>query len=77
MTVFADALAAPRDPHRILGLGGLLSTPEVVDVVAALRVLSDPAQGSSLIRLLVGPRFGVGVADMAALHELAEDADAA
>ncbi|WP_251450299.1 ATP-dependent DNA helicase [Microbacterium sp. Marseille-Q6648] len=71
MSVFADALAARGIPHRILGLGGLLSTPEVVDVVAALRVLSDPGQGSSLIRLLVGPRFGVGVADMAALHELA------
>ncbi|GAA1992427.1 ATP-dependent DNA helicase [Microbacterium pumilum] len=71
MSVFADALAERGIPHRILGLGGLLSTPEVVDVVAALRVLSDPSQGSSLIRLLVGPRFGVGVADMAALHELA------
>ena len=71
MSVFADALAARGIPHRILGLGGLLSTPEVVDVVAALRVLSDPTQGSSLIRLLVGPRFAVGVADMAALHELA------
>lgn len=72
MSTFADALAARGIPHRILGLGGLLSTPEVVDVVAALRVLSDPSQGSSLIRLLVGPRFGVGVADMAALHELAK-----
>ncbi|MEZ3159742.1 ATP-dependent DNA helicase [Microbacterium sp. BWT-B31] len=71
MSTFADALAARGIPHRILGLGGLLSTPEVVDVVAVLRVLSDPTQGSSLIRLLVGPRFGVGVADMAALHDLA------
>lgn len=71
MSVFADALAERGIPHRILGLGGLLSTPEVVDVVAALRVLNDPSQGSSLIRLLVGPRFAVGVADMAALHELA------
>lgn len=72
MSVFADALAARGIPHRILGLGGLLSTPEVVDVVAALRVVSDPSQGSSLIRLLSGPRFGVGVADLAALHELAQ-----
>jgi DNA helicase-2/ATP-dependent DNA helicase PcrA len=71
MSTFADALARHGIPHRILGLGGLLSTPEVVDVVATLRVLSDPTQGSSLIRLLVGPRFGVGVADMAALHDLA------
>lgn len=71
MTVFADALAARGIPHRILGLGGLLSAPEVVDVVAALRALSDPAQGSSLIRLLAGPRFAVGLSDLAALRDLA------
>lgn len=71
MTVFADALARRGIPHRILGLGGLLSTPEVVDVVAALRVLDDPAQGSALIRLLAGPRFGIGLSDLAALRDLA------
>ncbi|GAB2520798.1 ATP-dependent DNA helicase [Microbacterium petrolearium] len=71
MQTFADALDRRGIPHRILGLGGLLATPEVTDVVAALRVVHDPTQGSSLIRLLVGPRFGVGVADMAALYDLA------
>src|SRR5690606_14184644 len=34
-------------------------------------VIHDPTAGSALIRLLVGPRFAVGVADMAALHDLA------
>ncbi|MDL9980888.1 UvrD-helicase domain-containing protein [Microbacterium candidum] len=72
MNAFADALARHGVPHRILGLGGLLSTPEVVDVVAALRVVHDPSQGSSLIRVLSGPRFAVGVADLAALQELAD-----
>lgn len=71
MQTFAGALAARGIPHRILGLGGLLATPEVVDVVSTLRVVHDPTAGSALIRLLVGPRFGVGVADMAALHDLA------
>ncbi|WCM56785.1 ATP-dependent helicase [Microbacterium sp. EF45047] len=70
MQTFAEALAARGIPHRILGLGGLLSTPEVVDVVSTLRVLHDPTAGSALIRLLTGPRFGVGVADMAALYDL-------
>ena len=50
MVRFADALGRRGIPHRILGLGGLLSTPEVVDVVAALRVLSDPQAGSALSR---------------------------
>ncbi|WOF24458.1 ATP-dependent DNA helicase [Microbacterium betulae] len=71
MQTFAGALDAHGVPHRILGLGGLLSTPEVTDVVAALRVVHDPTQGSALIRLLVGPRFGIGIADMGALHDLA------
>lgn len=71
MQTFAEALAARDIPHRILGLGGLLATPEVVDVVSALRVIHDPNAGSALIRLLVGPRFGVGVADMGALYALA------
>lgn len=70
MQTFAAALAARGVPHRILGLGGLLSTPEVVDVVSTLRVVHDPTAGSALIRLLTGPRFAVGVADMAALYDL-------
>lgn len=73
MQTFAEALAARGIPHRILGLGGLLATPEVVDVVSALRVIHDPNAGSALIRLLVGPRFGVGVADMGALYGLASE----
>ncbi|MFC4140350.1 MULTISPECIES: ATP-dependent DNA helicase [unclassified Microbacterium] len=73
MQTFAAALAAAGIPHRILGLGGLLNTPEVVDVVSTLRVIHDPTAGSALIRLLTGPRFGVGVADMAGLYDLASE----
>jgi DNA helicase-2/ATP-dependent DNA helicase PcrA len=73
MQTFAKALGDRGIPHRILGLGGLLSTPEVTDVVSALRVLHDPTAGSALIRLLVGPRFRIGVADMAALYDLATE----
>lgn len=70
MVRFADALGRRAIPHRILGLGGLLSTPEVVDVVAALRVISDPRAGSALIRLLAGPRWAIGLADLRALAQL-------
>ncbi|KRA25895.1 ATP-dependent DNA helicase [Microbacterium sp. Root61] len=71
MVRFGDALGRRGIPHRILGLGGLLSTPEVVDVVAALRVISDPAAGSALIRLLAGPRWSIGLADLRVLAQLA------
>ena len=50
------------------GGGGLLDEPEVVDLVAALRVLGRPEEGSSLVRLLAGSRWRVGVADLAALQ---------
>ena len=71
MVRFADALGRRGIPHRILGLGGLLSTPEVVDVVAAIRVISDPHAGSSLIRLLSGPRWSIGLPDLRSLAALA------
>ncbi|GAA2012158.1 ATP-dependent DNA helicase [Microbacterium ulmi] len=71
MVRFGDALGRRGIPHRILGLGGLLSTPEVVDVVSALRVISDPSAGSALIRLLAGPRWAIGLADLRVLSQLA------
>ncbi|WP_396668097.1 ATP-dependent DNA helicase [Microbacterium sp. R86528] len=70
MVRFGDALGRRGIPHRILGLGGLLSTPEVVDVVSALRVISDPTAGSALIRLLAGPRWSIGLPDLRELAAL-------
>ncbi len=54
-------------PVEVVGLGGLLSTPEVVDVVALLEAVHDPSRGDSLVRLLTGPRVNVGAADLHAL----------
>src|SRR6266540_531233 len=47
-------------PVEIVGLGGLLTTPEVVDVVATLRVLVHHNAGTALARLLTGARCWVG-----------------
>lgn len=60
-------------PVEVVGLGGLLSTPEVVDLVAALEVVHDPARGDSLMRLLTGPRLRLGVADLVALGDWASE----
>lgn len=73
MSHFADALAARGVPCRVLGIGGLLDTPEITDLVATLRVLTDPHEGSSLLRLLAGARFEVGVADLGQLERLASE----
>ena len=45
-------------PYEIVGLGGLLDTPEIIDLVATLRVLADPGRSDSLMRLLAGARRG-------------------
>jgi superfamily I DNA/RNA helicase/RecB family exonuclease len=63
-----QALRARGLPVEVVGLGGLLDTPEVRDVVSTLRVLSDPGDGSSLIRLLTGSRLRIGPRDLVALH---------
>jgi len=52
-------------PVAVVGLSGLLFTPEVVDVRSALEVVSDPSRGDSMMRLLTNERLG-----MADLHVL-------
>ncbi|WP_258371086.1 ATP-dependent DNA helicase [Curtobacterium sp. MCBD17_021] len=71
LAAFTAALAARTVPYHVLGTGGLLQRPEIVDLVACLRVLHDPAAGNDLIRLLAGARWRVGAADVVALHGLA------
>lgn len=71
MGLFARALDELRVPHHILGLGGLLSTPEIVDLMSALRVIHDPTAGSELIRLLSGARWAIGPRDLKELASVA------
>ncbi len=65
-------------PVEVVGLGGLLTVPEVQDVVATLKVVHDPTAGASLARLLTGPRWRLGPRDLVALgrraRELAREA---
>jgi ATP-dependent DNA helicase UvrD/PcrA len=61
------AIEARGIPAEVVGLGGLLTVPEVADVVATLRVLHDPTASSSLARLLTGPRWRIGPRDLVAL----------
>jgi DNA helicase-2/ATP-dependent DNA helicase PcrA len=61
------ALEARGIPVEVVGLGGLLTVPEVQDVVATLRAVHDPTAGASLARLLTGPRWRLGPRDLVAL----------
>jgi DNA helicase-2/ATP-dependent DNA helicase PcrA len=65
------ALEARGIPVEVVGLGGLLTVPEVADIVATLRVLHDPGASAPLARLLTGPRWRIGPRDLVALGKRA------
>jgi DNA helicase-2/ATP-dependent DNA helicase PcrA len=58
-------------PVEVVGLGGLLDTPEVRDVVCTMLVLADPTEGAALLRLLTGARWRIGPRDVVALYRRA------
>ncbi len=66
-----EALAAADVPVEVVGLSGLLSMPEVREVVATLEVLEDVTDNAALLHLLTGPRWAVGVRDLALLGQRA------
>jgi DNA helicase-2/ATP-dependent DNA helicase PcrA len=59
-----EALETQGIPYEVVGLGGLLLTPEVEDVVALLNVVHDPTRGDHLMRLLLGPLVRIGPGDL-------------
>jgi len=71
MHLFAEALYEVGIEPEIVGLGGLLEMPEIVDLVAALKVIHDPSRGSELVRLLTGARWRIGIKDLDMLYRYA------
>lgn len=67
----ADALRARGIPVEVVGLAGLLSVPEVAEVVAMLRLVADPTAGAAAMRVLTGARWRLGAHDIAALWQRA------
>jgi DNA helicase II / ATP-dependent DNA helicase PcrA len=55
-----EALERRDVPVEVVGLSGLLETPEIVDLVSVLRVIADPGDNVALARLLLGPRWRIG-----------------
>ncbi|NUL46329.1 ATP-dependent helicase [Cellulosimicrobium funkei] len=63
-----EAMDRAGVPYEVLGLSGLLSVPEVADVIAVLQVISDPSRSDHLMRLLTGARWRIGAADLMVLQ---------
>ena len=57
-------------PTRLVGAAALLQVPVVAELRAVLEVLDDPASDPALVRLLTGPRWRIGLRDLAALGAL-------
>ncbi|HEV3472164.1 MAG TPA: ATP-dependent DNA helicase [Actinomycetota bacterium] len=68
MDMLLQALEEREIPVEVIGLGGLLKTPEVTEIVAWLRSLeSKPAANRWLARILLGPRWRVHYRDLSLL----------
>ncbi len=59
------AFAAREVPAEFIGLAGLVRTPEVVEVLAYARAAANADDSVALARILTGPRYRVGYADLA------------
>ncbi len=68
-----EALRRRDLPVEVVGLGGLLMTPEVGDLVSVLWVVQDPSRGDRLMRLLSGPIVRLGAADLDGLWSWARE----
>lgn len=64
-----EALQDAGVPVEVAALGGLLQVPEVADLHAWLRLIGRPDDAPSLIRILLGAHFRLGLGDLAPLAE--------
>ena len=71
MALFVDTLQSNGIEVEVVGLGGLLELPEIVDLVSALKVIQRVDAGSELIRLLTGARWRIGPKDIDRLFVIA------
>lgn len=68
MDALLQALEEKEIPVEVVGLGGLLKTPEVTEIVAWLRALeSKPGANRWLGRILMGPRWRIHYRDLSLL----------
>ena len=68
-----DALTDREVPVEIVGLKGLLRLPEVAEVVATLALIQDVTDNAAMLTLLNGPRWAIGVRDLALLGRQARE----
>jgi DNA helicase II / ATP-dependent DNA helicase PcrA len=68
-----EAFAERAIPVEIIGLAGLLKLPAVQEVLAYARAVDNPFASVSLARILLGPRYRVGMTDLALVARWASE----
>jgi DNA helicase-2/ATP-dependent DNA helicase PcrA len=71
------AFAARGIPAEFLGLAGLTRLPEIVEVLAYASAAIDADDSVALARILTGPRYRIGVADLARVADWTRRSDLA
>lgn len=66
-----EALEARGMSYEVVGLAGLLTIPEVIEIVAILKVLAEPQESDGLLRLLTNARWRIGPEDLWVLNQFA------
>ena len=69
---FYRELSAHDIPVQIRTKQGLLSIPEIAELIAYLRVIAEPAANSAWVRILTGSRWRIGNRDLALIGKLAQ-----
>jgi DNA helicase II / ATP-dependent DNA helicase PcrA len=67
MPSFVRAMQDSGLEVEVTGLTGLIELPEIIDLIAALKVISSPQAATELMRLLSGPRWAIAPRDIAQL----------
>jgi DNA helicase-2/ATP-dependent DNA helicase PcrA len=63
------ALDVEGIPYSVGSMGQLLEVPEVADLLAWLRIVENPTDEASLLRILLGARFRIGMTAVAELRQ--------
>ena len=66
-----QALRARGLPVDVVGIGGLLYIPEIVEVISLLKAIAFTDRGVALARLLTSERYAIGAKDLVALSDYA------
>ena len=67
------ALRERHLPVEVVGIGGLLYIPEIVEVISLLKAIAFTDRGVSLARLLTSERYAIGPKDLLALSDYARE----